>query len=87
VELLEIAEKKELRIEKLKELYVFNDKNGGREATIKYEDLYSNEQDKQEHLAHEYLADKGLITYRILARNTYHAKITSYGIDHVEEES
>ncbi|MGG3798973.1 hypothetical protein [Metabacillus fastidiosus] len=83
---MEIAEKKELRTLKLKELYEWNDKHGGREANIRFTDLRTNEDEKQEHLAYEYLADKGLINYKILGNNYYMAKITSYGIDYVENE-
>lgn len=80
-----IAEKQSLRNLKLKELYDFNEQNAGREASIKFEDLHTNETDKNEHLAYEYLAEKGLINYQIRARNLYSAKITAYGIDYVEE--
>lgn len=83
---MEVAEKKALREQKLKELYDYNEQHGGRECHIRYEDLYENEQDKQNHLAYEYLADKRLINYKILARNYYQAKITSYGIDYVESK-
>lgn len=79
-----VEEKRTLRSTKLKELYDWNELNGGREAMIKYTDLHSNEKDKEEHLAYEYLADKGLINYTIMGRNLYQAKITSYGIDEVE---
>ncbi|PJN90975.1 hypothetical protein [Bacillus sp. mrc49] len=80
-----VEQKKALREEKLQALYDHNEKAGGRPAGIKYTDLYENEEDKQEHLAYEYLHDKGLIDYKILGRNTYHAKITSRGIDRIEE--
>jgi hypothetical protein len=83
---MEIAEKKALRLEKLRSLYDHNEKHGGREAHIKYDDLHSNEEDKVNHLAYEYLEDKGLINYKILGRNYYQAKITSRGIDFVESE-
>lgn len=82
---MEAVEKQALRTEKLNDLYNHNDQTGGREKHIRYMDLYSNEQEKQEHLAYEYLADKGLIHYKILAANYYTAKITSYGIDLAEE--
>ncbi|MET3658369.1 hypothetical protein [Sporosarcina psychrophila] len=84
--MMEIAQRKELRIKKVKELYEFNIEHAGREATIKFEDLHTNEQDKEEHLAYEYLAEKGLISYTVRARNMYAAKITAYGIDYVEDE-
>jgi hypothetical protein len=84
---MNFEEKKALRNKKLKELYDFNEEHAGREAQVKYTDLYENEEDKKEHLALEYLNDKGLITYKIRGRNTYSAKITSYGIDFIENES
>jgi hypothetical protein len=36
--------------------------------------------------AYEYLSEKGLINYKIMARNMYSAKITAYGIDYIENE-
>jgi hypothetical protein len=83
---MKVEEKKAFREQKLKELYDLNEKNAGREVHVRYTDLHNNEKDKQEHLALEYLADKGLITYKMLARNYYMAKITSFGIDYVESQ-
>jgi hypothetical protein len=83
---VEVKERKGLRIKKLKELYDFNFEHGGRDAQIKYEDLYNNSDDKEEHIAMEYLAEKGFINYKVMARNMYTAKITAYGIDYVENE-
>lgn len=83
---MNVAEKKDLRKMKLSELYDHNENTGGRDAHIKFNDLTSDEKDKQEHLAYEYLANKGLINYKIRGRNMYIAKITSDGIDFIEEE-
>ena len=79
-----VAEKRALRDQKLKDLYELNEKNAGREVNIKYTDLNENEDNKKEHLAFEYLLEKGLIAYKIRGRNLYTAKITAYGIDYVE---
>jgi len=85
---MNVAEKKDLRKMKLSELYNHNEKTGGRDAHIRFSDLTSNEENKQEHLAYEYLAYKGLIHYKINANNNYYlAKITSYGIDLIEDEN
>jgi len=84
---MNIEEKKALRNQKLKELYDFNEQNAGREAMIKYADLRNNEEEKMEHLAYEYLAQKGFINYKVFGgNNLYQAKITAYGIDYVENE-
>ncbi|WP_142383604.1 hypothetical protein [Bacillus sp. V5-8f] len=83
---MEVAEKKVLREQKLQELYDHNEKNGGREATIRYNNLRENEGEKQEHLAYEYLADKELVNYKIFGKNYCRAKITSRGIDEIESK-
>jgi hypothetical protein len=83
---MEIKERKQLRLAKLKELYDFNINHAGRDAQISYQDLRDNKEDKEEHLAYEYLTEKGLINYKIMARNMYSAKITAYGIDYIENE-
>jgi hypothetical protein len=81
---MKTAEKKALRNLKLQELYDYNEQTGGRDVQLRFDDLSTNEKDKQEHLACEYLNDKGLIYYKILGRNYYQAKITSNGIDVIE---
>lgn len=57
---------------------------GGRDVQLRFDDFSTNEKDKQEHLVYEYLNDKGLVYYKILDRNFYQAKITSDGIELIE---
>lgn len=83
---MDIEQRKKLRLVKLKELYDFNIQHAGREASITFEDLHTNDDDKESHLAYEYLAEKGFINYAARAKNLYTAKITAYGTDLVENE-
>ena len=79
-----INEKQELRMNLLKELYEYNEKTGGNEKQIP-RSVPMKEEDKDMILAYEYLEGKGLISFKLFHKTAYVAKITSYGIDHVEE--
>ncbi|MDP7980468.1 hypothetical protein [Bacillus multifaciens] len=80
---LTLNKRKTLRENLLKELYDYHLKSGG-EALYIYLDVYVSEEDKEKHVAYEYLNDKGLIEYKSFSKDKYMAKITSYGIDTVE---
>jgi hypothetical protein len=79
-----IDEKRELRITLLKELYDHNEETGGDEKEIPI-NTPTDENDKNMILAYEYLKDKGLISFKLFHKTAYTAKITSVGIDYVEE--
>lgn len=79
-----IKEKQELRMSLLKELYDHNEKTGGAEKQVP-RNVPMSDEDKEIFLAYEYLDGKRLITFKNFHKSAYKAKITSHGIDYVEE--
>ncbi|MEI4622143.1 hypothetical protein KFD70_19135 [Bacillus pfraonensis] len=80
---LTLNERETLRKNLLKELYNYHFENNG-DALSVYLDVYVSEEDRQKHLTYEYLNGKGLIEYRPFSKDRRIVKITSYGIDTVE---
>ena len=79
-----INEKQELRMNLLKELYEYNEKTGGNEKQIP-RNVPMKDEDKDVILAYEYLEGKGLISFKLLHKSAFVAKISAHGIDYVEE--
>lgn len=79
-----IDEKKELRMNLLKELYDYNEKTGGHEKQVP-RNVPMKDEDKDMILAYEYLEGKGWISFKPFHKSAYVAKISAYGIDYVEE--
>lgn len=79
-------EYKELRDDVIKYLYDKNIEKVGQPINYPLAEIMQDEKLKGEHLAREYLAGKELISYDITG-NYYKAKITSLGIDYVEDNN
>ena len=79
-----IKEKQELRMSLLKDLYDHNEATGGSEKQVP-RNVPMDDDDKEIVLAYEYLDGKGLISFKNFHKTAFKAKITSYGIDYVEE--
>jgi hypothetical protein len=80
---MEVATRQELRNRLLNELYEHHFDKGGRE--VQFDIKENDEENKEQLLALEYLAGKGLIDFKRFHKGAYIGKITSYGIDFVEQ--
>lgn len=78
---LTIEERQDLRKEILKDLYDYHFENNGRKK-----DAAQEASSHETNLAYEYLSGKGYIEYNVRNNGLFaDAKVTSYGIDIVEQ--
>ncbi|PRT27732.1 hypothetical protein [Bacillus wiedmannii] len=81
---MSFEERRMLREKLIRELYSDYFENAGQEVLIRLN--LDDKEDRENHLAYQYLEEKGLIYYRPISKDGgYGVKINAHGIDYVEK--